>query len=55
LNIKILDSIEETVATLVHELDHHLSGYDDGSEAFRNVADMRIAKLMMSLYLVMGE
>ena len=41
-----LKSIEEAIATLVHEIDHHITGMDDIPE-FRTIADNRIAQLML--------
>lgn len=47
------DPIESIVATLVHEFDHYTTGIGDGnaeSRAFRNLADVRIGKLMVRNY-----
>lgn len=47
------DPIESIVATLIHEFDHYTTGIGDGnaeSRAFRNLADVRIGKLMVRNY-----
>lgn len=46
-------SIEDIVATLVHEYDHLSSGCSDGNmdgRVFRDLADARIGKLMVKFY-----
>jgi hypothetical protein len=43
----ILDDPVQLVATIVHELDHLRTGHGDTDREFRNVADIRIAKLML--------
>lgn len=51
INVDTLQvSLQETVATLVHELDHHVTGLeDDQTTAFRNAADTRIAELLLTM------
>jgi hypothetical protein len=45
------DSVESIVATIVHEYDHLDTGYNDSDyRYFRDVADRRIASLMMKFY-----
>jgi len=45
------DSVESIVATIVHEYDHLDTGYTDSDyRYFRDVADRRIASLMMKFY-----
>jgi len=44
------DSVENIIATIVHEYDHASTGFIDGNNAgreFRDLADKRIGKLMM--------
>lgn len=46
-------SLEDLVATLIHELDHFMTGADDGDiagRAFRSIADRRLAKLAIEIY-----
>jgi hypothetical protein len=47
---EILDDLELIVGTLVHELDHHLSANSKHDASFRDLADRRIAKLMVDNY-----
>jgi len=45
------DSVENIIATIVHEYDHASTGFVDGNNAgreFRDLADKRIGKLMMN-------
>ena len=47
------DSVENIVSTIIHEYDHLSSGYSDGndeSRKFRDLADIRIGKLMMKYF-----
>jgi hypothetical protein len=47
----VQDSVESIVATIVHEYDHLDTGYTDSDyRFFRDVADRRIASLMMKFY-----
>jgi len=47
----VQDSVESIVATIVHEYDHLDTGYADSDyRFFRDVADRRIASLMMKFY-----
>lgn len=41
--------IESTVTTLIHEIDHLVTGYSDSDREFRDVADRRIGRLIMRL------
>jgi len=48
LSTRVLDmGFKETLATLNHEYEHHISGYDDGDLGFRSFADKTIAELMI--------
>lgn len=38
------------VATMVHELDHYHSGYGDSDPEFRDIADRRMAEMMVAGY-----
>jgi len=49
ISTRVLDSLEETLGILIHELDHHLTGVKD-SDMFRNSADIRIGKLLAEMY-----
>jgi hypothetical protein len=42
--------MERIVATLVHELDHCITGARDGSRTFREAGDKRIGKLLLNHY-----
>ena len=47
------DSVENIVSTIIHEYDHLSSGYVDGNDAgkkFRDLADIRIGKLMTKYF-----
>jgi len=47
------NDLEAVVATLIHEIDHVLSGIADGNQVgrmFRNLADERLSKLMVKYY-----
>ena len=47
------DSVENIVSTIIHEYDHLSSGYIDGNDAgkkFRDLADIRIGKLMTKYF-----
>lgn len=55
LSTDVLSSLEEAVATIVHELDHHVSGLKDGTDAFRAIADQRIAQLMLMVDMMEGD
>ena len=50
VGLDALNSVEETVMTLVHELDHAIHDVPDETRKFREVADRRIANLMLALY-----
>ena len=52
VNQRLVDErkIERVVSTLVHELDHCITGARDGSRQFRESADKRIGKLLMNHY-----
>jgi hypothetical protein len=43
-----LDSLEDTVGTLIHELDHYLNNYGEHDQKFRHFADKRIGHLMVN-------
>lgn len=46
-------SFEDLVATLIHELDHFITGADDGDitgRTFRSLADDRLAKLAIQMF-----
>lgn len=46
-------SLEDLVATLIHELDHFITGADDGDmsgRVFRSLADKRLGKLAVEYY-----
>ena len=49
------DEINALIATLIHELDHHISGAGDYSREFRDVADTRIGDLVSQRYQVFYE
>ena len=42
--------MERIVSTLIHEMDHCITGANDGSRAFREAGDKRIGKLLMNHY-----
>jgi hypothetical protein len=44
------EGLNKVVAALVHELDHHISGYSDCTNEFRHVADIHIARLLLDKY-----
>jgi hypothetical protein len=47
------DSVENIISTIIHEYDHLSSGYVDGNDQgkkFRDLADIRIGKLMMKYF-----
>lgn len=51
LSTDCVDDIAKTVGTLIHELDHVVSGYrDEHYSEFRGLADDRIAELIMKAY-----
>jgi hypothetical protein len=51
LSTNTFTDMETLIATIVHELDHIVSGIkDDDYRAFRNLADKRIASLIMKVY-----
>ena len=52
VNQRLVDErkIERIVSTLVHELDHCVTGAADGSRAFREAGDKRIGKLLLNHY-----
>jgi hypothetical protein len=50
LSATILEDIYKTVGTLIHELDHVVSGIGDDDRGFRSLADDRIAKLVCQQY-----
>ncbi len=52
VNQRLVDErkMERTISTLVHELDHCITGARDGSRAFREAGDKRIGKLLMNHY-----
>jgi hypothetical protein len=55
LSVESLDiGVEHTVSTIVHEIDHAMTGYSDDDRRFRDVADRRIGRLMMRLAEVDG-
>ena len=45
-----LASIEQAIATIVHEMDHYFSKNTSHDARFRDLADQRIGKLMFMLY-----
>ena len=57
VNQRLVDErkMETIVATLVHELDHCITGARDGSRTFREAGDKRIGKLLMNHYCDKGE
>ena len=52
VNQRLIDErkMERIVSTLVHELDHCITGARDGSRQFRECGDKRIGKLLMNHY-----
>jgi hypothetical protein len=52
VNQRLVDErkMERIISTLVHELDHCITGARDGSRQFRESADKRIGKLLMNHY-----
>jgi len=50
LSLKTFVSIESLIGTIIHELDHVVSGISDGDLAFRSLADERIADLVLKHY-----
>jgi len=52
VNQRLVDGrkMERIVATLVHELDHCITGARDGSRTFREAGDKRIGKLLLNHY-----
>lgn len=49
LDYIVRGSVEDTVATLIHEIDHANSGYEDTDRRFRDLADKRISRLLMKI------
>jgi hypothetical protein len=49
-NILIPQKIEMVVSTLIHELDHVLSGASDNTREFRDIADNRLGSLVVDHY-----
>lgn len=43
-------TVENIIATLIHEYDHYISGLSDNNIEFRSLADARIGKLVMQNY-----
>lgn len=43
-------SVENLVATLIHEYDHYSTGVSDSNPEFRNLADTRIGELVVKAY-----
>jgi len=52
VNQRLVDGrkMERIVSTLIHELDHCITGARDGSRIFREAGDKRIGKLLMNHY-----
>jgi hypothetical protein len=50
LSLKAFNSMEVLIGTLIHELDHIISGLADEDREFRSIADERIADLIIKLY-----
>ena len=52
VNQRLIDDrqMERVVSTLIHELDHCVTGARDGTRKFRDAADKRIGKLLMIHY-----
>ena len=52
INQRLIDDrqMERVVSTLIHELDHCVTGAADGSRKFRDAADKRLGKLLMIHY-----
>jgi hypothetical protein len=50
LSSNAFNDIEVLIGTLIHELDHVVTGYSDDDRGFRDAADKRIASLVMKLY-----
>ena len=57
VNQRLIDErkMERIVSTLIHELDHCITGARDGSRTFREAGDKRIGKLLMNHYCDKGE
>ena len=57
INQRLIDErkMERIASTLIHELDHCITGARDGSRTFRECADKRIGKLLMNHYCDKGE
>lgn len=47
LSMQAFRDIKTLIATIIHELDHHISGLSDSDAGFRNFADERIAELLL--------
>lgn len=50
LSTRAFADMETLISTIIHELDHVTSGLKDGDREFRDLADKRIAKLVLELY-----
>jgi hypothetical protein len=50
LSTSTFNSMESLIGTIIHELDHVVSGYQDEDRAFRDLADHRIAELVLKMY-----
>lgn len=50
LSVSTLEDLYRTIGTLIHELDHVVTGYSDDDRGFRSLADDRIAKLVLEKY-----
>lgn len=50
LSTSTFTDMETLIATMIHELDHIVSGLKDEDRAFRDLADKRIAELVMKMY-----
>jgi hypothetical protein len=50
ISTNAFSDMEVLIGTLIHELDHAVSGLKDEDREFRSLADQRIAKLVLQLY-----
>jgi len=50
LSLNAFSDLETLIGTVVHELDHVTTGIMDNDPAFRNLADSRIAGLLLQIY-----
>lgn len=50
LSTQAFVNMETLISTLIHELDHIVTGLNDEDREFRNIADKRIGKLVLELY-----